>query len=135
MRLAAAALRTSQSALGAYYRRMCARMDKAKSVTAAARKLARLTSAMLTQGKEYTDQGQDDLEERYRQRVLASLSRRAQQLEMKLVPETPTDCSSVRPPRRRQWNLLLGGRFLRGPMLTCQALKGFAGFFDLSLLF
>lgn len=37
----AAALRTSQSALGAYYRRMCARMDKAKAVTAAAHKLAR----------------------------------------------------------------------------------------------
>lgn len=30
LRLAAAALRTSQSALGAYYRRMCSRMDKAR---------------------------------------------------------------------------------------------------------
>ncbi|WP_157781897.1 hypothetical protein [Rubrivivax gelatinosus] len=29
LRLAAAALRTSQSALSAYYRRLCARMDKA----------------------------------------------------------------------------------------------------------
>ena len=69
---------------------MCARMDKAKAVTVAAHKLARLIYAMLTQGKEYTDQGQDDLEERFRQRVVASLSRRAQQLGMKLVPETPT---------------------------------------------
>lgn len=32
LRLAAAALRTSQSALGAYYRRMCARMDKPKAM-------------------------------------------------------------------------------------------------------
>jgi len=40
--LAAAALRTSQSALGVYYRRMCARMDKPKAVTAATHKLARL---------------------------------------------------------------------------------------------
>jgi transposase len=41
LRLAAAALRTSQSALGAYFRRMCSRMDKPKAVTAAAHKLAR----------------------------------------------------------------------------------------------
>ena len=36
LRLAAAALRSIQSALGAYFRRMC-RMDKPKAVTAAAR--------------------------------------------------------------------------------------------------
>jgi transposase len=90
LRLAAAALRTSKSALGAYYRRLCARMDKAKAVTAAAHKLARLIYAMLTRGQEYTDQGQDYFEERYRQRVVASLSRRAQQLGLELVPEAPT---------------------------------------------
>ena len=64
---AAQALRSSQSALGAYYRRMCARMDKPKAVTAAAHKLARLIYAMLTHGQEYTDRGQDYFEERYRQ--------------------------------------------------------------------
>jgi transposase len=64
--LAAAALRTSQSALGAYFRRMCSRMDKPKAVTAAAHKLARLIYTMLTKGEEYTDQGQDYYEERYR---------------------------------------------------------------------
>ena len=42
LRLAAAALRSSQSVLGAYFRRMCGRMDKPKAVTAAAHKLARL---------------------------------------------------------------------------------------------
>lgn len=45
---------------------------------------------MLTRGQEHTDQGQDYFEERYHQRVVASLSRRAQQLGMKRVPETPT---------------------------------------------
>jgi len=90
LRLAAAALRTSQSALGAYYRRMCSRMDKAKAVTAAAHKLARLIYAMLTRGQEYTDQGQEVYEERYRQRVVANLNRRAQQLGLKLVPEMAT---------------------------------------------
>jgi len=51
LRLAAAALRTSQSALGAYFRRMCSRMDKPKAVTAAAHKLARLIYTMLTKAR------------------------------------------------------------------------------------
>jgi transposase len=85
LRLAAAALRSSHSALGAYFRRMCSRMDKPKAVTAAAHKLARLIYAMLTKGEEYTDQGQDYYEERYRERVLRALSQRAAKLGMKMV--------------------------------------------------
>ena len=86
LRLAAAGLRTSQSALGAYYRRMCARMDRAKAVTAGAHKLARLIYTMLTKGEEYTDRGQDYFEERYRQRVLHNLTQRAKAMGMQLVP-------------------------------------------------
>jgi transposase len=85
-RQAAAALRTSQSALGAYFRRLCGRMDKGKAVTAAAHKLARLFYALMTKGEEYVDQGQQYYEERYRQRVIYSLQRRAQRLGMALVP-------------------------------------------------
>jgi transposase len=85
LRLAAAALRSSQSALGAYFRRLCARMDKAKAVTAAAHKLARLIYAMLTKGEEYVDQGQDYYEERYRERTVRQLAQRAEKLGMKLV--------------------------------------------------
>jgi transposase len=44
-------------------------MDKPKAVAAAAHKLARLIYAMLTKGAEYTDQGQDYYEERYRARA------------------------------------------------------------------
>jgi transposase len=87
LRLAAAALRSSQSALGAYFRRMCARMDKPKAVTAAAHKLARLIYTLLTKGQEYTDQGQDYYEARYRERVLRHLSQRAKQMGLKLVPD------------------------------------------------
>ena len=85
LRLAAAALRTSQSALGAYFRRLCARMDKPKAVTAAAHKLARLIYTPLTKGEEYTDQGQDYYEERYRERVLRHLALKAQKMGMRLV--------------------------------------------------
>lgn len=86
LKLAAAALKSSQSALGAYYRRMCARLDRAKAVTAAAHKLARLVYFMLTKGEEYTDQGQDYFEERYRERVLRQLQKRAEKLGMRLAP-------------------------------------------------
>ena len=85
-RQAAAALRSSKSALGAYYRRLCGRMDKGKAVTAAAHKLARLFYALMTKGQEYVDQGQQYYEERYRQRVIHHLQRRAQSLGMSLVP-------------------------------------------------
>ena len=80
----AAALRSSQSALGACYRRM----DNLKAVTAAAHKLARLIYAMLTHGQEYTDRGQDYFEERYRQRVLHNLAQKAKA--MQLVPSDNT---------------------------------------------
>jgi transposase len=86
LKLAATALRTSQSALGAYYRRLCGRMDKPKAITAAAHKLARIIYALLTQGQAYVDQGQAQYEERYRQRAVANLKRRAQHLGFQLQP-------------------------------------------------
>jgi transposase len=86
LRLAAQSLRKSQSALGAYYRRLCARMDKPSAITACAHKLARLIYTLLTQGQEYIDKGQDYYEERYRERVVKSLIKRAEQFGMQLVP-------------------------------------------------
>ncbi len=88
LRLAAAALRTSKSALGAYFRRMCSRMDKPKAVAAAAHKLVRLIYTMLTKDEEYTDRGQDYFEERYRERMLHNLNQRAKNLGMQLVAST-----------------------------------------------
>jgi len=64
-------------------------MDKSKAVTAAAHKLARLIYAMLTKGEEYTDQGQDYYEERYRERVLKQLNQRAEKMGMKLIVAEP----------------------------------------------
>lgn len=85
LKLAAASLCKSQSSLGAYYRRLCSRMDKPKAVTAVAHKLARLIYTMLTKGEEYTDQGQEYYEERYRERVLHHLAQKAEKMGMKLV--------------------------------------------------
>ena len=86
LKLAAAALRTSQSALGAYFRRMCARMDKPKAITAAAHKLARLIYAMLTKGEDYMDQGQDYYEKRYRDSMVKNLTQRAAKLGLVVIP-------------------------------------------------
>lgn len=86
LRQAASCLKNSQSALGAYYRRMCAKMDKPKAITAAAHKLARLIYTMITKGEEYVDQGQAYYEERYRQRVEINLRRKAESLGLRLVP-------------------------------------------------
>jgi transposase len=86
LKMAAISLRASQSSLGAYFRRMCSRLDKGKAVTAVAHKLARLIYAMLTKGQSYVDQGQDYYEERYRQRAMFHLKRKAAALGLELVP-------------------------------------------------
>lgn len=86
LRMAALALRNSQSALGAYFRRMCGRLDKAKAIRATAHKLARLVYAMLTKGSEYVDRGQAYYEERYRERVVHHLNKKAQAMGFKLTP-------------------------------------------------
>lgn len=70
LRMAAQALRKSQTALGAHHRRLCSRMDKPKAITTSAHKLARLVYFMLTKGQAFVEAGQDEYEERYRQRVV-----------------------------------------------------------------
>ena len=86
LRLAAASLRNSQSALGAYCRSLCSRLNKPRAVTAAAHhKLTRLIDTMLSKGEEYTDQGQTYYEERYRERVLRQLQQRGNKMGMKLL--------------------------------------------------
>lgn len=49
-------------------------------------RLAQLLYAMLTKEEEYTDQGQDCYEKRYRERVLRQLAQNAEKLGIKLVP-------------------------------------------------
>lgn len=95
LRLAAAALRHSQSALGAYYRRMAARMDRAKAITATAHKLARIIYAMLTKGQAFVDQGEAVYEERHRQRALRNLASKAAALGFALAPLPPEDNGNV----------------------------------------
>ena len=87
LRLAAQSLNQSQSALGAYFRRLKARLGAPKALTAAAYKLARIVYRMLKYGAGYVDQGEAVYEERYRDRLLRNLKRRAAELGFQLAIE------------------------------------------------
>jgi hypothetical protein len=80
LRLAAVNVGKTQTALGAFYRRLAARVGKAKAVTATARKLAVLFYNTLRYGMAYQDPGASYYEAQYRQRVLHGLRRRAKTL-------------------------------------------------------
>jgi transposase len=80
LRLAAVSVGRTDTALGAFYRRLSARAGKAKAITATARKIAVLFYNMLRHGMSYADPGATYYEERYRQRVLGNLQRRAKSL-------------------------------------------------------
>lgn len=85
LRLAAACVGRTKTALGAFYRRLGARVGKAKAVTATARKIAVLFYNTLRYGSAYQDPGQDYYEQRYKRRTLDNLRRRAGALGFKLV--------------------------------------------------
>ena len=85
LRLAAQGVANSHSALGAYYRRMRARLGAPKAMTATAHKLARLVYSMLRYGTAYVDAGQQAYEQKYRDRVLTNLQRKAKAFGYKLV--------------------------------------------------
>jgi transposase len=86
LKLAAQGLHHSQCGLGAYYRRMAARLGKGKAITATAHKLARLVYAMLTGGAEYVEQSQAQYEEKFQARTLKHLQQKAKSLGFDLVP-------------------------------------------------
>jgi hypothetical protein len=69
LRMAAVNVGKTQTALGAFYRRLAARIGKAKAVTATARKLAVLFYKALHSGLVYADPGASYYEERYRVRA------------------------------------------------------------------
>lgn len=87
-RMAARSLQKSQCYLGAFFRRILSRRGFAKAVTATARKLAIIVYHMLKHGVEYQEVGENFYLEKYKEKVLRSLQRRAQQIGFDLVPKT-----------------------------------------------
>ena len=86
LRMAAVGAGRSQTALGGFYRRMRAKHGSPKAITATAHKLARLVYHMLKYRDQYIDPGQDYYEQKYRERIVKNLQRKAKELGMQLVP-------------------------------------------------
>jgi transposase len=86
LRLAARTLHHSQSALGAFLRRMKARLGTPKAITATAHKLARLVYSLLRHGSAYVQQGLDAYETQYRERKVTTMAKQAKALGYTLVP-------------------------------------------------
>lgn len=84
LRLAAVTVGRTSTALGAFYRRLAARIGKAKAVTATARKLAILFYNTMRFGQQYCDPGADQYERAYRDRVIKQLHRRAAEFGFRL---------------------------------------------------
>jgi len=89
LRLAASTLERSQSALGAFARRMKARLGAAEGITATAHKLARIIYRLLKHGEHYVRQGLEDYEKKYAAKKLAALQKTAKAMGFELVGKQP----------------------------------------------
>jgi hypothetical protein len=78
--MAALSLRHSQTALGAYYRKLAQRLGGDVAVFATARKLATLIYRLLRWGQPYVDEGAAAYENRYLQQRIKGLTAKAKQL-------------------------------------------------------
>jgi transposase len=85
LRMVAMSLARTQTALGAFYRRLAARIGKAKAITATARKVAILVYRTLKGEIQYEDPGPDAYNARQRNRLVRGLRKRAQALGFALV--------------------------------------------------
>jgi hypothetical protein len=96
-RMAAQALKNSQSALGAFYRRLRNRLGAPKAITATAHKLARIFSYLWTKGEAYVDPGVDYYERKYQERLVQNLTKKAHSLGFELIPQpdSPSVTDSV----------------------------------------
>lgn len=95
LRLAAVTVGRSNTALGAFYRRLAGRIGNAKAVTATARKIAVLFYNTMRYGMDYRDPGADRYEQQYRDRVIKQLHRRAAQFGFALQPQESQVCGGV----------------------------------------
>ena len=83
---AAAAVIQTDTALGAFYRRLAVRIGKPKALTATAYKIARMYYHLLRDGQAYVEQGAQQYEERYRKQQLALLRKKAKSLGYEVIP-------------------------------------------------
>lgn len=85
-RMAAQAVGRTNTALGAFFRRLRAKHGPMKAIVATACKIARIVYHMLKDRTPYVDRGGDVYEKKHREQVIKNLQRKAAKLGMKLVP-------------------------------------------------
>lgn len=88
LRLAAVSVGRTQTAIGAYYRRIARRKGAKVAIFATARKIASLLYRMLRYGQHYVDEGAKAYDQRFEQRRLKSITASALDLGFLLVPIT-----------------------------------------------
>jgi transposase len=84
-RMAAYSLHRSNTAIGAFLRRKKAQLGAPKAITATAHKIARIFYEMLKNRTEYKDLGVDYYQNRYKERTLRNLKRKAKIFGFELV--------------------------------------------------
>jgi hypothetical protein len=86
-RLAARSAGRSKTALGAFYRRLKARIGAPKALTATARKLALMFYHMVTKREPYREAGEAAYAQQQQDRILKRLKRQAKQFGFVLTPQ------------------------------------------------
>ena len=86
LRMAAQSLQRSQSAMGAYFRRISRRKGYGVAIFATARKIAQHIYRMLRYGQDYVDIGQQGYEAQFKRRRTAGIKAAAKELGYELVP-------------------------------------------------
>lgn len=97
LRFAVMSLSRTETALGAFYRRLAARIGKPQAVTATARKLAILVYRALKGELQYRDPGANVYNHQQRTRVLRRLRQRAATLGFELVNRETGEVLSLAP--------------------------------------
>jgi transposase len=85
LRLAAQAAGRSQSSLGAFYRRMRARLGPQSAIVATAHKIARIIYHLLTHRTAFRDLSPEDYSQQLRAREIAAMRKKAARLGLTLV--------------------------------------------------
>jgi transposase len=87
LRMAAQSMQHSQTALGAYFRRMAQRKDRGVATFATARKLAQYIYRLLRWGQPYVDVGAEAYEKLYQQARVKRLTEIARSLGFQVIPK------------------------------------------------
>ena len=85
LRIAANATQRTATALGAFFRRMKSRKGPMNAITATAHKIAIIIYSMIKNKQSFKDIGQDSYEQKYQERVVKNLKRKAKELGYELV--------------------------------------------------